>query len=360
MIVQRIGFTNFRNIGNAVLEFCPGMNLLYGDNAQGKTNAIEGIYLFARGRSHRTAHEKDYIKQGEEFSKLFLEYEDQRRTQRLELGYLRGGRKFCRKNGVAVKKMSEFIGNFRAVIFCPEYLSIVRDGPSERRAYMDGALAQLDREYLFALQNYGAALSQRNKLLAESLFHPEAFEQTDEFWTEQLAQNGEIVSFKRAEYVEKIDREVGKIFKDMTGGAEEPKLVYKKPMKKEEYLKLYEENRQRELKAGATLFGTHKDDIEIFINGRPARVFASQGQQRSLAVAMKLAEGQVSFEKTGEFPVFLLDDVLSELDDRRKRFILSGLSGRQVLISCCDRDNAEKIPEGRVIMVEKGQYTRIR
>lgn len=360
MIVKKVRYINFRNIEGAALEFCPGVNLLYGDNAQGKTNALEGVYLFARGRSHRTAHEKDYIRCGEDFAKIVLDYEDGRRTQQLELCYLKNGRKFCRKNGMALKKMSEFIGNFRAVIFCPEYLSVVKDGPSERRAYMDGALAQLDGAYLFALQSYNTALAQRNRLIAEYTFHPEPFHETGEFWEQQLAETAEMISFKRAAYIESIEKEVRQIFAEMTENSETPRLIYKRPMKKEEYLRLYSENRARELKAGVTLFGVHRDDIEIFLNDRPARNFASQGQQRSLAVAMKLAEGQVSYAKTGEYPVFLLDDILSELDDRRKRFIVSGLRGRQVLISCCDRDNAGKIPEGRVFRVEKGQYTPIR
>lgn len=360
MILKRVRYQNFRNIASADISFSPGINLFCGDNAQGKTNALEGIYLFAQGRSHRTAKEKDYITYEQDFAKVILDYENKQRENQLELRYLRSGRKFCRKNGLALRKMSEFIGNFNAVIFCPEYLSVVREGPSQRRAFMDGALAQTDRVYLSALQKYNAALLQRNRLIAEYPFHPEAFDQTEELWAEQLAEEGEILSFKRAEYMEKIEKEVRKIFEDMMEGKEEPRLLYRKPMKKEEYMELFWNNRQRELKAGTTLFGVHKDDIEILLNERSARVFASQGQQRSIAVAMKLAEGEVCREKTGEFPVFLLDDVLSELDDRRKNYILSGMEGRQVLITCCDRKDAERIPDGRVIFVEKGQYTTVR
>ena len=360
MILKKISYTNFRNIERAEIAFCPGVNLLYGDNAQGKTNALEGIYLFAGGRSHRTAHEKDYIRHGEEFAKVNMLFENEVRSIELEMRYLKNGRKFCKKNQVPLRKMSEFIGNFRAVIFCPDHLSIVRDGPMERRAYMDAALAQLDGEYLAALQKYSAALSQRNKLLSEYVFHPEPFESTGELWAEQLSENGEILSFKRAAYIEQIEKEVKRLFSEMTNGEETPELRYRKPMKKEEYMRLFSENKQREIKAGSTQFGIHKDEIEILLNGRPARVFASQGQQRSIAIAMKLAEGQISKEKTGEFPVFLLDDVLSELDERRKKFILSGLQGRQVIITCCDKADADKIPEGQVISVEKGQYTKIR
>lgn len=360
MILKKIEYQNFRNIKEATLIFNPGVNLLYGDNAQGKTNAIEGIYLCAQGRSHRTAREKDYILYGEEFAKVTLDYADSFRDKRLELRYLKTGRKFCKKNGLAVKKMSEFIGNFRAVIFCPEYLSIVRNGPGERRNFLDSALCQLDSEYLSALQKYATALSQRNRLLSEYSFHPDAFEETGDLWAEKIAEMGEILSFKRAEYLEKVEKEVKMLFSEMTNGEERPELIYKKPMKKEEYMAQFLSGKQREIRAGTTLFGVHRDDIEILLNGKQARIFASQGQQRSLAVAMKLAEGSVSKEKTGEYPVFLLDDVLSELDDKRKRFILSGLAERQVIITCCDEKEVEKIADGRVICVEKGQYTTVR
>ncbi len=360
MILRKVEYTDFRNIERQKIEFSPGINLLYGENAQGKTNALEGIYLLAQGRSHRTVHEKDCIRYGREFAKVLLEYEDSRRCQLLEWRCMKNGRKFCRKNGMALRKMSEFIGNFRAVIFCPEYLSVVRDGPSERRNYMDAAISQLDREYLAALQRYSNALVQRNKLLQTYAFDPAPFEMTGELWAQQLAENGEILSFKRAEYMEKAEKAVVDIFAGMTGGKEIPRLIYRNPMKKDDYLRLFSENKQREIKAGTTLFGVHKDDIEILLNEKPARVFASQGQQRSLAVAMKLAEGEISRGITGEFPVFLLDDVLSELDDTRKNFILSGLKGRQVIISCCDKTDAERISEGSVIAVEKGQYTKIR
>lgn len=360
MKLEKVQYRNFRNIEEAEICFSPGVNLLYGDNAEGKTNAIEGIYLCAQGRSHRTAKERDYIRYGEEFAKVDLDYRDANRQSRLEIRYLKNGRKFCKKNGLSLKKMSEFIGNFRAVIFCPEYLSVVRDGPGERRAFMDSAISQLDPVYLSALQRFSGALLQRNRLIGEYSFRPEAFEQTGELWAEQIAESSEILSFKRAEYVEKIGKEVELLFADMTCGREKPAFLYKKPMKKEEYLRLFAENKERELRAGCTLFGVHKDDIEITLNDRSARVFASQGQQRSLAVAMKLAEGAVSRDTTGEYPVFLLDDVLSELDSTRKSYILSGLQEKQVIITCCDEKDAEKVPEGRVIRVEKGKYQTIR
>ena len=368
MILKKVRYTNFRNIESAEMVFCPGVNLLCGDNAQGKTNALEGIYLFAAGRSHRTVHERDYIRFGEEFAKVEIDCENSVRPFSLEMRYLKNGRKFCKKNGLPLKKMSELIGNFRAVLFYPKHLSIVSEGPKERRAFIDGALAQTDPEYLSELQRFSAALAQRNRLLAEYPFHPENFEQTGDLWSQHLAASGEILSHKRAEYVEKGEKEVQAIFADMTGGGEKPELRYRTAMTKEEYMRLFEENRRKEIKAGSTLYGVHKDEVEILLNGKPARSFCSQGQQRSLAVAMKLAEGELSRKKTGEHPVYLLDDVFSELDEGRKRFLLSGLTGRQVLITCCDARDAggipegvpKGVPEGQIIRVEAGRYEKVR
>lgn len=356
MIIKKASYTFFRNIKEETLAFDEGVNLLYGENAQGKTNALEGIYLCAQGRSHRTAKEHDYIFYGADYAKVALEYEDRHRRQQLEIRYLKNGRKYCRKNGMPVGLMSEFIGNFRAVIFCPEHLSMVKEGPAERRSFLDGALCQTDGEYLSALQNYAKALKQRNKLISDYPFHPENFTATQEFWAEQLAENGEILSRKRAEYTEKIEQAVKEIFADMMGGSETPRLLYKRISTKEELMRAYVEDCEKELRAGVTLYGPHKDDIEICLNDRSARVFASQGQQKSLAVAIKLSEGLLSKEKTGEYPVFLLDDVLSELDARRKSYILKGLEGKQSIITCCEENAVGKTTKGKVIRVINGKY----
>lgn len=358
MILKRVSYTNFRNIKEATIDFSPGVNLLYGDNAQGKTNALEGVYLCAQGRSHRTAHEKDYIAYGEEFSKVILRYEDRVRTQELELRYLRSGRKFCRKNGINLRKMSEFIGNFRAVIFCPEHLAIVKEGPGERRGYLDAALCQTDPVYLAELQKYTAALRQRNALIAAYPVRPDAFFEMQELFAEQMANSAEVISRKREEYVKEADLLTAGIFEEMTAGGEKPRLFYRKRASAEEYMALYRTEWSKEIRAGTSLFGVHKDDIEITLNDRAARVFASQGQQKSIAVALKLAEGILSREKTGEYPVFLLDDVFSELDRTRREYLLGGLEGKQVIITCPDDALAGRT-DGKVIRVEGGTYREV-
>lgn len=337
MICKQASYENFRNIASAEIVFSNGINLILGDNAVGKTSAIEGIYLSALGRSHRTSREKDFIKFGEAAARISITYEDKNRENTLAMAWSERGRKQCAKNGVLIKKMSEFIGHFRAVLFTPEHLSIIKDGPSMRRAFLDNAISQLDPVYVASLQRYQTVLQQRNRILQDALKDPAQLETID-IWSSELAKEAAVISKIRADYTERIDRYVKEIFKDMTDGREKPGLVYTGERSYEEFYQKLTENVTREMYYGATMFGTHKDDITVYLNDREARSYSSQGQQRSLSLAMKLAEGEISREDTGEYPVFLFDDVLSELDATRKQYVMAGLTGRQVIITTCERD----------------------
>ncbi|MBE6637873.1 MAG: DNA replication/repair protein RecF [Ruminococcaceae bacterium] len=359
MICRAVSYLNFRNIENARIELEPGVNLLYGSNAEGKTNALEGIYLLAQGRSHRTVHEKEFIKQGENAAALKMVYADRQREQVLEMRFIGKGRKTCSKNGVYLRKMSEFIGNFRAVLFCPEHLSIVKSGPSERRGFADGGIAQLFPAHVVALQKYNSILSQRNRLIQNAVYEKKAFDDTIEIWSKQLSEVAQTVSSMRASYVKRINEHVKNIFCDMTGGKEIPEIRYRKELSADEYYRLFSENLEREQRAGITLYGPHKDDIEILLNGQSARSYASQGQQRSLAVALKLAEGEISKEESGEYPVFLMDDLLSELDSRRSEYLLTAFDDRQVIITGCSRDTIQQFSGKGLFRVEKGRYTKL-
>lgn len=359
MTVEKIAFRNFRNIEKEEIALESGVNLFYGGNAEGKTNALEGIYLLAQGRSHRTVHEKEFIRHGENFAALKMLYKDKNRSQTLEMRFMGKGRKACAKNGVYLRKMSEFIGNFRAVLFCPEHLAIVKSGPGERRAFVDAGISQLDAAHICALQRYNSILAQRNKLLQGAAFDRHAFDATAEIWAMQLAEAAERIAAKREAYVKRIEEQVRVIFSDMTCGKELPALTYKKALSKEEYFKLFTENTDREIRAGLTLYGPHKDDIEIILDGMPARSFASQGQQRSLAVAMKLAEGEISRMQTGDYPVFLMDDLLSELDGKRSEYLLNVFTDRQVIITGCSADTLSQFKGKGLFRVEKGRYTKI-
>lgn len=357
MICLTASYRDFRNITEEKLIFSPEVNLICGKNAQGKTNSLEGIFLMANGKSFRAARERELIRFGTETAKVKISYRDVRRESELGMEIHRSGRRVCTKNGVNIRKMSEFIGNFHAVLFTPEHLSIVKDGPALRRGFLDGALCQLSPGYLAALQAYNRILLQRNKLLsdiADSLTDPRgSAADTLEIWTDRLIQEAVRISAAREEYTLTLNTLVGGIFSDMTDDREKVAISYYQRRSAEEYRKEYENVRIREMRTGSTHFGVHKDDLEITLNENSVRSYGSQGQQRSVALAMKIAEGEIAKSCTGEYPVFLFDDILSELDDLRRSYILSGISGRQVLITACDMSAA---PGANVIRCDSGKF----
>ena len=288
---------------------------------------------------------------GAECARVELEFCDSARERRHEFILSDTEKRICKKEGVIIRRMSEFIGSFRAVLFSPEHLSIVKDGPSERRNFADVAISQLYPAYVSALSKYQKILLQRNSLLKEP--YSPIFQDTLAVLSEQLATEAAIISRYRDEYVKKLDVKVRDLIEDMTAGRERVELRYSEPGSFEEYSECFTQNVDKEIRAGTTLYGPHKDDIAITLNGGEARIFASQGQQRSIALAMKLGEGEISKDESGEYPVFLLDDILSELDENRKAYVIGGLKERQVLITTC-----EVIPEGaKVFGVENGVYT---
>jgi len=367
MTINHVHYKNFRNIVDDILGLDGGLNILYGENAQGKTNALEGIYLSSSGRSHRTPRERDFIRHGEEFSSITVEFSNLRRINRLDLRYLKNGKKNCALNTVPIARMSEFVGNLQAVFFYPEHLDIVRGGPGERRNFLDGAISQLDRAYMTTLREYYATLEQRNKLMATSYRNPEAFESTIDVWNEQLATHAAVISQKRTAYVEKLLGNLVEILLEMSGGQERIHVEYEGLPNKEAYLEQFTKNLEREQRAGVTLFGIHREDFEITLFPRSknesysARRFASQGQQRSVAIALKLAEGQICCEMSGESPVYLLDDVMSELDSNRRGYMLKGIEGAQVIVTCSDAEFALLKQQGHLanakcVSVEGGVF----
>ena len=350
MYCKKIKYQNYRNIESAEVSLHDGVNVFIGNNAQGKTNAIEAVYYFARGKSFRGAKDRELIRLGAECARVELNFRDNARERCHEFILSDTEKRICKKEGVIIRRMSEFIGSFRAVLFSPEHLSIVKDGPSERRNFADVAISQLYPAYVAALSKYQKILLQRNSVLKEP--YSPVFSDTLAVLSEQLAAEAAVISKYRDEYIRKLDVKVRNLILDMTSERERVELRYTEPKSREEYVNAFTQNVDKEIRAGTTLYGPHKDDIAVTLNGGEARIFASQGQQRSIALAMKLGEGEISRDETGEYPVFLLDDILSELDESRKAYVIRGLSGRQVLITTC-----EVIPEGaKVFGVENGRY----
>jgi DNA replication and repair protein RecF len=262
--------------------------------------------------------------------------------------------------------MSELVGAFRAVLFCPEHLALVKGGPAERRQFLDIAISAENPLYLATLQRYAHVLKQRNALIKKAKDEPKSFAETVEIWSHQLAVEASYIARERARYIKKLEKFVAATFGEMMGEREKPTLSYLGCDKREDadYENIADTeaylfgrlsgNLERELGAGATLYGAHKDDLEILLNGHPARLFASQGQQRSLSLALKIAEGEICREDFGEYPVFLFDDVLSELDASRRAFLLSRMAGKQVIMTSCEgkeamSDLCVRVQNGRII-----------
>ena len=360
MICQKMQIQNFRNIEACEVNLSPEVNLFFGDNAQGKTNFLEAVYFSSLGKSFRPVKEAELIRFGESQAQIINTFSDSLRTQTLSVKLFSGrARRMIEHNGVKVNRMSEIVGAFRVVLFCPEHLSLIQGGPDLRRAYLNVALSQLRPVYLQSLQRYNHVLKERNALLKRAHDDPATFAETEPIWSAQLAREAALITVHRARYVRQINDQVKLLFADMMKKYEDkqeiPHLTYTPTLGddfgddgipltpdnmgkiEERYMELLSCRHEREIGAGGTLYGIHRDDIKITLNDRPARLYASQGQQRSLALAMKLAEGWVSaFESGGDMPVFLFDDVLSELDCHRREYLVREMTGRQVIMTACD------------------------
>ncbi len=368
MNCNKINVNNFRNISHAEVEFCDGVNILIGENAQGKTNLLEAVFYTSVGRSFRSASNSQMIKFGCDIANISLDFRDSKRNQNISIKIFHDKQKQVEKNGIRVDRLSEMIGSFRAVLFCPEHLSLIKDGPSERRAFLDMAISRMYPMYIYSLQKYNQALKQRNALLKTASADRQTFDETVEFWSEQLACEAAVISDMRLKFLRRAETYVEKFFSEMTGGTELPKINYHgssgqdeeayfdREATKERYMKLLMSSHDREIYAGATLWGIHKDDIDIALNGKSARIYASQGQQRSLALALKLAEGEICREEFGDYPVFLFDDVLSELDGARRDYLINRMNGKQVIITTCEPDILKSTTEARKIVVKDGTY----
>lgn len=363
MIIKRFRAENFRNIEACDIEFSPGVNLLYGKNAQGKTNVVEGIYYFSRGRSFRGREDKELTRFGEAGFRIYLDFADKYGDQSLEYA-LYGRERLRKKNGYKLSKVTEMIGSFKAVLFYPDDLSLVKDGPEERRSFLNVAVSACYPAYVKYYADYKKALENRNciiKMMQKGLY----IDRTElDAWSASMAEYASHIYLMRRDYLSRLTVYASEIMKEISDGGEELSLSYEgsilaetadRAVIKEEYLRLLTSSLDREIGAGVTLFGPHRDDVEIKINGKSARSFASQGQQRSIVLAMKLAEGEVIKEICGEYPVFLFDDVLSELDERRRRYLLEGIGQRQIIITSCDPDNCLGYTD-REIQVTGGKY----
>ena len=347
MKLDHIEVVNFRNIASASLSLTDKSCVLVGKNAQGKTNLMEAIYLMACGKSFRVKGYRDLIFHGEKNAAVTISVCGEGLPFQLKMILDEKEGKAIFKNGVKLEKLSEFLGLFRVVLFCPEHLSLIKDGPGKRRSFIDGAICQLRPYYASLLNEFNRLEAQRAALLkqrSKKYFDDSMFE----VWNERLAAVSVKIACIRADYIANLIRYAPHHFERISGGADTMELkyvsdVYKNGVSREEmekqYLQLLKNNLEGDIRYGYTAKGIHRDDLEILINAFTAKGIASQGQQRSAVLALKLAEGEISKEMTGKDPVYLLDDVLSELDETRRDYITMGLVGKQVILSGTDEED---------------------
>ena len=355
MFVEQVFLSNFRNYESAHVKFKEGTNVIYGPNAKGKTNILEAIYIMSTGRSHRGAKESEMIKIDEEISKIVLDFYSRGRKNEAEIDFFSDKKKRIKINGVVANKTSQLMGYLNSVIFCPEDLKLVKGSPGTRRKMLDLGICQLRQKYFHSLSSYYKILEQRNKLLKEE---PES--EMLWVWNEKLVESGTDIIWYRNSFIERLNEKIKKIIFNICN--EKIDLIYDCGFEitdlknKESITKAFEEelnkNLVREKKFGMSLTGPHRDDFKIILNGNEAKFYASQGQQRTIALAIKMAEAELIKDDMGETPVLLLDDVLSELDENRREFVLNKVKGIQVIITCTDKDLFGNIPNVNLINVE--------
>lgn len=331
MHIQELYLRNFRNYVGLEIKASPYLNILVGDNAQGKTNILEAVYYTATGRSHRTNREAELLRWQENFFQIVIMAEKYARSFKIEITVLADGRRKIKVNGVPKKRISEMVGEINVVLFSPEDLMLVKGGPAIRRKYLDVEISQVNPSYYHNLLNYNKILLQRNSLL-RSIRDRKEDPETLEIWNGQLAEFGSRIIAKRIDVLKKITPLARLMHRKITAGQEELEIRYYCSVDlkedyvgdniKDRFLKAISLRREEEINRGITLTGPHRDDLGLFIHGKDMRLFGSQGQQRTCALSLKMAELEFIRGETGEYPVLLLDDVMSELDDHRRKFLL--------------------------------------
>lgn len=367
MKVLALKVENFRNLKSDIIVPCGGVNIIYGKNAQGKTNLIEALWLFCGGHSFRSAKDNEVIKFGSQNAKIEMRFFGQEREQSARILFLQN-KKQVEINGVEKPSASALIEKFNAVVFSPEHLNLIKRGPSERRKFIDGAICREKLKNAVILSKFNRILVQRNSLLKDIYKRP-SLEDTLAIWDEPLIKYGSMLIKQRLDYVKMLTEKAEFYHKGISKGKEVLKIRYvsSAEIELDDSLELinqklrnkFNDNQRDDIRTGVTNAGPHRDDIEILINGKNAKAFASQGQQRSAVLSLKLAEATVLKEKMGEEPVILLDDVLSEIDSERQDFLLNEIRDCQVFITCCEKSNKEQLKEGKIFQVENGEITDV-
>ena len=360
MIINGLKFSNFRNLENNHISFGDKMNVIVGDNGQGKTNLLECIWMFNGVRSFRGAKDRDLVRFEKKSAKIEIEFFSEERDQSARIEFVDNKRE-AYINEIKKPAPLHLLGKITSIVFSPEHLSLVKDGPNVRRKFIDSAICQVKPKYSVYLAKYNRILNQRNALLKDIANHSD-LEDTLEIWDRELAVNGSIVISERLKYISMLSEIAGEYHSGISENREKLEIIYKNRYSPQtstteiasDFFDLLSKHRKDDLMLRYTSKGPHRDDIEININGRSARQYASQGQQRSAVLSLKLAEASLVDILTGENAIILLDDVLSELDRERQTFLLNKIQDRQVFITCCDYSTESLLETGKIFVVDNG------
>lgn len=361
MFIESMELLNYRNYGQLHIEFHKGTNVLYGDNAQGKTNILEAVYVCCTTKSHKGSKDREIVKFGEEESHIKMIVRRDDVPYRIDMHLKKNRTKGIAVNGIPIKKASELFGIVNVIFFSPEDLNIIKNGPSERRKFIDLELCQLNKLYVYNLVQYNKVIAQRNKLLKD-MDGTSSLKETLDIWDIQLVKFGKEVIRLRTEFIRELNELIRGIHAHLSGEKEELSILYEPNVTEALFEEMLIKNRQQELRQRLTLTGPHRDDLNFIVNGTDIRKFGSQGQQRTAALSLKLAEIELVKRTVKDYPILLLDDVLSELDSKRQEHLLSEISHIQTLITCTglddlvnskfEMDKIFKIVEGNVVSEE--------
>ena len=355
MIVESVELKDYRNYEFLDMNFNEHVNIIYGDNAQGKTNILESIYMCSTSKSHRGSKDREIVRFGEDESHIKLNVLKHGMKYRIDMHLKKNKTKGIAVNGIPIKKAVELFGIINIVFFSPEDLNIIKDGPGERRRFLDSELCQLDGVYITELAGYNHIVNQRNRLLKDCYMNP-GLKSTLDVWDMQMVDYGKKIIGKREAFVEELNEIARGLHKGLTGGIEELEILYEPSVTAAEFEDKLSRNRERDLRMKLTSVGPHRDDFCVKVNGIDIRRYGSQGQQRTAALSLKLSEIYLVKKKIRDTPVLLLDDVLSELDSSRQTYLLESIHDIQTLITCTGLDDfvSHQFKINRVFQVVKG------
>lgn len=358
MIIKSMSLKNYRNYESLNLDFDPNINIFYGDNAQGKTNILEAVYVSGTTKSHRSAKDRELIFFSEDEAHICTLLEKQGIIHKIDIHLRKNKTKGIAIDGIPIRKASELFGIVNFVFFSPEDLSIIKSGPSERRRFLDMELCQLDKIYLYHLSNYNKAVLQRNKILKELSFRPDYREVLDVLDI-QLVQYGNEILKRRKRFTTELNGIIREIHSQLSGGQENIVLGYESNVDENSFADILTQSRDRDMRQKTTTVGPHRDDLSFYVNGIDIRKYGSQGQQRTAALSLKLSEIELVKRTIHDTPVLLLDDVLSELDSNRQNYLLNSIRNIQTLITCTGLDEFinHRFSINRVYRVTDGHVT---